>query len=72
MDSTFKDMISLKNEKVEMQKTSPEISTEIDNDAPKKIPSQETKEISTKMSEEIQQERRGIVAATCPIGELQA
>ena len=60
MDSTFKDMISLKNEKVEMQKTSPEISTEIDDDAPKKIPSQETKEISTKMSEEIQQENNEI------------
>ena len=43
-----------------MQKTSPEISTEIDNDDPKKIPSQETKEISTKMSEEIQQENNEI------------
>ena len=52
MDSTFKDMISLKNEKVEMQKTSPELA----KDVAKKIISEEAKEIPTKTSKEIPKE----------------
>ena len=52
MDSTFKDMISLKNEKVEMQKTSPELP----KDDAKKIISEEDKEIPTKTSKEIPKE----------------
>jgi hypothetical protein len=57
MNSTLEDMIPMKNEKVEMIKTSSEISKEIAKDIPTKNLIEIPKEIPSKKSEEIPKEK---------------